>query len=93
MMFPFLECVMAVNRRLIPIDELTVVASLEDLHDSREPPLFLGNRVCLNSDGPALLVVDVDGDAVTVAWHSKSGEYHEHVWPAICLHRIRQEVG
>jgi hypothetical protein len=66
---------MSINRKLIRVDELTDVASLEDLHDSREPPLFLGNRVYLNSDGPSLLVVDFDGDRATVAWRSKSGEY------------------
>lgn len=76
---------MAVNRKLIPIDQLIVVASLDELPDNR--PLFLGNRVRLNSDGPALLVVDIEGDAVTVAWRSKFGEYLEHTWPAICLHR------
>jgi hypothetical protein len=84
------ECAMSVNRKLIPVDELTVVASLETLHDPREPPLFVGNTVHLNSDGPALLVVDVDGDNVTAAWRSKSGKYCEHTLPAICFHRIRE---
>jgi hypothetical protein len=74
---------------LITVDELTVVATAEELHDAHEPPLFIGNRVLLNSDGPVLLVVDVDCDNVTVAWRSTSGEPHEHMLPAACFHRVR----
>ena len=57
---------MSVKRRLIPINELTLVTPVEAFHDPREPPLSIGNRVHFNSDdddASAMLVVDFDGQA------------------------------
>jgi hypothetical protein len=77
------------KRRLarIPANKLTLVAFADSFHDPREPPLFLGNWVRLNSGGPRALVVDEGINAVTVAWRSDDGA-HEADFPRPCLHRI-----
>jgi hypothetical protein len=63
---------------------LYLVARAVDFYDSREPPLYLGNRVQLNSGGPISLVVDIDIETVTVAWNGA-----EAVFPRPCVHRVR----
>jgi uncharacterized protein YodC (DUF2158 family) len=79
---------MSLNRRSIKASDLIRVASAESFADSREPPLSLGNFVRLNSGGPTLIVVDVVGDSVTVAWQNGSGSISETSFLRACLHRV-----
>lgn len=53
-----------------------------------EPPVGIGSVVRLNSGGPRMLVVDIEGDDVTVAWRA-TGKTHESVLPLPCVHRCR----
>jgi hypothetical protein len=64
------------------------VASAGSFKDPREPPLFVGNWVRLNSGSPRLLVVENDLSTLTVAWRDDSGAAHELTLPPACLHRI-----
>lgn len=66
---------------------LTRVAKAEHFRDSREPPLRLGDWVCLNSGGPVALVVDDDGNLLTIAWRNRSGAA-ESTLPRACVHRV-----
>ena len=66
---------------------MKLVARAESFRDPREPPLFVGNWVCLNSGGPNLLVVDEHIATVTVAWRV-SGETRERDFHRNCLHRV-----
>lgn len=63
---------------------LHLIARAEQFSDSREPPIYIGNRVQLNSGGPVSLVVDVDNDTVTLAWNEG-----EAAFPRSCVHRVR----
>jgi hypothetical protein len=63
---------------------LHLIARADDFRDSREPALYIGNRVQLNSGGPVSLVVDLDTETVTVAWNGA-----ETVFPRSCVHRVR----
>lgn len=60
----------------------------EDFRDSREPPLRIGDVVRLNSGSPRWLIVDTDGENVTVAWYDEEGEVQEESIPEPCVHRI-----
>lgn len=68
---------------------MKLIRSGESFRDSREPPLFTGNFVRLNSGGPKLLVVD-DSHAhhVVVAWRDRDGLVHEQDFPRSSVHRI-----
>jgi hypothetical protein len=57
---------MSVKRKLIRADELILVTPAEAFHDSREPPLSIGDRVRLNSGGPPMLVVEREDNNLTV---------------------------
>jgi hypothetical protein len=46
----------------------------------------IGNFVRLNSGGPTMMVVEIDGNAVTVAWRSKEKVW-ERLFPLVCVHR------
>lgn len=50
-------------------------------------PDFIGDVVVLNSGGPTMLVVDIDGECVTVA-HRHAGIVYEHKFPRPCLTRL-----
>ena len=63
---------------------LHLITRSDEFHDSREPPLYIGNRVQLNSGGPISLVVDVNTETVTIAWNRG-----EAVLPRPCVHRVR----
>lgn len=80
---------MKLFRRTFLADELKLVFIAESYQDSREPPLFTGNYVRLNSGGPRLMVVDTTDNSVTVAWRDRDGVVHEHDFPPVCVHRIR----
>jgi len=67
---------------------LSLVARADEFQDSREPPLRMGDRVQLNSGGPIALVVDIDGDQITVAW-TDNAQIDETVFPRLCVHRVR----
>jgi uncharacterized protein YodC (DUF2158 family) len=83
---------MKLRRKMIPANELAMVAASESFRDPREPPLSTGNYVRLNSGGPRLLVVeadtDTDTDSVVVAWRDNGGAVHEQEFPRACLHRL-----
>lgn len=49
-------------------------------------PLVAGDRCRLNSGGPVGLVLDVDGDKLTVAWDSLKTA-NEYTFQRACLHR------
>lgn len=51
------------------------------------PPLAMGERCRLNSGGPALLVVDVNGDDLTLSWQHEE-TVSETVLPRCCVRRI-----
>lgn len=53
-----------------------------------EPPLAWGERCRLLAGGPSLLVVDLDGDSLTVAYRDKLGA-HEMPLARWCLRRVR----
>ena len=48
----------------------------------------IGARVCLNSGGPEMLIVDLAGSAVVVAWHDRNGNVHECTYPNQCVQPI-----
>jgi len=49
--------------------------------------LTIGERVRLNSGGPAMLVLDIEGDQVTVADGATEVEY---VFPRACLDKCNR---
>ncbi len=51
-----------------------------------EAPINLGDHVMLNSGGPVMLVVDVEGENVTASWRTGSG-IQEATFPRACVHR------
>jgi len=79
---------MRLNQKPIPSDQLRLVAHREEFHDDREPPLLIGNRVRLNSGGPEMLVVDTSENEIVAAWNAL-GKNHEHAFPRLCVHRVR----
>jgi uncharacterized protein YodC (DUF2158 family) len=70
-----------------PTDHLSLVAKAESFHDSREPPLRIGDWVQLNSGGPRSLVVDATSDEIIVAWKSDD-QIVECALPRACIHRV-----
>jgi hypothetical protein len=77
-----------VNRKPIPANQLRLVAHSEEFHDEREPPLGIGNRVRLNSDGPQMMIVDISENEIVASWNVE-GKNHECMFPRACVHRIR----
>jgi hypothetical protein len=71
------EPIMSPNRRASRANDLILIAPVESFHDSREPPLNLGNKVRLNSGGPEMLVVEIDEDNVTVQQARASLRIHD----------------
>lgn len=74
-------------QRMIRVDQLEAVSPAESFRDAREPPLSTGNVVRLNSGSPRLMVVNIDGSAITVAWLDEDGGVHEREFRRECLHR------
>lgn len=79
---------MSLHEKPIPSNQLRITAHREEFYDEREPPLALGNRICLNSGGPEMLVVDISEGKVVAAWKSDAN-IQEHVFPCFCVHRVR----
>jgi len=75
---------MPIGRAPFDPKRLSLVAHAGEFHDSREPPLRIGDRVQLNSGGPVSLVVDLDVETVTVSWNEA-----ESIFPRPCVHRVR----
>jgi uncharacterized protein YodC (DUF2158 family) len=82
---------MTIRKRIFQLKDLHIIKTAEDFHDAREPPLRLGNWVCLNSGGPIMTVVDIEGGEVTVAWRTKDGHTRESDFPAACLRRYHPQ--
>ena len=57
---------MELKRRAFSSSSLELVARMEDISGTREP-LLVGDKVRLNSGGPVMLVVDVQGEHITAA--------------------------
>lgn len=72
------------KRGLFSFNHLSLVKSVDNFHDYREPALRIGDRVRLNSGGPISLVVDLDVETVTASWNEA-----EAVFPRSCVHRVR----
>ena len=70
-----------------PTDQLSLVARAESFQDPREPPLRIGNWVQLNSGGPRSLVVDIEGDKITIAWDADNRPC-EHTFARARIHRV-----
>jgi hypothetical protein len=81
---------MSVERKSILSNQLMLVTPVESFHDPREPPLAIGTRVRLNSGGPSMLVVEIEGQDVTVAYRDNAGRPNEYTVPAVYVHRIRE---
>lgn len=65
------------------------VGKASDFQIPGEPPLGIGDVVYLNSGGPALLVVDVNGENLTSAWRDNHGNIQEMELASVCFHRAR----
>jgi len=75
---------MGVARRGFQANKLKVVDGAEAFNDEREPPLRMGDRVCLNSGSNVALVVEIGSD-LTISWPNGS----EAILPRQCVHRSR----
>lgn len=60
--------------------DLVVVA---DAPPPDNPPLAIGDYCRLNSGSPLLLVTDMDGSTLTVAWHNGEAPVEHNVIRAI----------
>lgn len=76
------------HRKSFRARDLCKVADAESFKIEGEPPLGLGDIVTINSGGPNMLVVDTDGDRLTVAWRTPSN-IEEMRLHRDCVHRIR----
>lgn len=54
--------------------------------------IAVGDHVWLKSGSARLLVVDVAGDKVTVAWKRDNGVVVEHEFPRACFTKKKTEV-
>jgi hypothetical protein len=75
---------MGVSRRSFQANKLQVVDGAESFNDGREPPLCIGDRVCLNSGSNVALVVEI-GPTVIISWPNGA----EAILPRQCVHRSR----
>ena len=68
---------------------ITLVAASEDFQRQHKLPLQLGDIVSLNSGGPRMMIVDLDGDGGSaVSWWGADGATQEMSIPLACLHRV-----
>lgn len=51
--------------------------------------LRIGDVVTLNSGGPRMLVVDLNGDRVTVSWKDAAGCAVEREMPRVCVSKVQ----
>jgi uncharacterized protein YodC (DUF2158 family) len=81
---------MSLWRRRIKASDAVLIRSADSFADQREPPLWLGNYVRLNSGGPVMMVVDHDDDCavVVVSWRDGGGSVCERLIPIACVHRV-----
>ena len=79
---------MSLRGRKFNASDVDRISSAESFADEREPSLKLGNFVILNSGGPIMIVVDLDGPAVVASWCDRAGQIYEHRFPAACVHRV-----
>jgi uncharacterized protein YodC (DUF2158 family) len=79
---------MSLRQRGINASDLELVGAAESFNDPREPALRMGCLVKLNSGGPAMMVVDLEGPAAVVAWVDHSGVVCERRFPVACVHRV-----
>ena len=64
--------------------ELGLVARAQDFRRSGEPCLGIGSIVRLNSGGPRMMLVDLDGKGqITAAWGNAEASF-----PLAAVHRI-----
>ncbi|WP_417515808.1 hypothetical protein [Minwuia sp.] len=75
------------KRAQLSVESLKVVARAERFRHPSENDLGLGAVVKLNSGGPNMMVVDLEGDDVTVAWRDW-GAARETTLPSVCVHRV-----
>ena len=62
---------------------ITLVDASEYFQRQHKLPLQLGNIVSLNSGGPRMMIVDLDGDGGSVvSWWGADGATQENVNPA-----------
>lgn len=68
---------------------IVLVASRDEFQSPHEPPLALGDIVSVNSGGPKMMVVDLNGDGIAVvSWRDGEGVPQELSIPLACLHRV-----
>jgi len=79
---------MRLIQRRINANHLDLIAPADTFADSREPPLVMGNFVRLNSGGPTMVVVDIDGLTAICAWRASERKTREHSFPVACVHRV-----
>lgn len=78
---------MDIERRTFPASRLVRVRRAEDIPGT-SGALYIGDRVRLNSGGPESLVVDADGEVVTVAWPDDHKGAAEATFQRPCVHLI-----
>lgn len=77
------------KRTQLPVESLCLVARAGEYQCVQEPLVGVGTVVRLNSGGPRMLVVDVNGDDVTVSWRTSEG-VQETTLSRVCVHRCRE---
>src|ERR1022692_3573271 len=65
------------------------LTTAESFRGPCEPKLRIGDVVMINSGGPESIVVDLEGNRVTVAWRDKCGDVHEMTLPEPCFPRVK----
>jgi uncharacterized protein YodC (DUF2158 family) len=71
------------KNRTFPAAAIALVARGVDIPGTREQ-LHIGDCVRMNSGGPLMLVVAMEGESVTVAW-SAAGKSVEATFHRLCL--------
>ncbi len=75
------------NQKSFNVADLILVTDVTDFQNDCEPQLRLGDVVRLNSGGPNMLIVDLDGSGqVTAAYHDD--EVYEVTLPTVCCCRV-----
>ena len=74
--------------RQFKASDLVRLHASEEFQDERETQFQIGDIVTINSGGPNMLVVDIDGIQITTAWRDDDC-VTEGQWSRPCLHRIR----
>lgn len=77
----------ALRGMTVNASDLVFVGDGQSLRRPSDPPIGIGSMVILNSGGPEMLVVDVDGDKLTCSWMN-GGVAHETVLPEPTVHHV-----